>query len=249
MRSNSTDATMAELVRHQPRLTAVFNLLGLDYCCRGERTLTQAAAVAGVDLTDATEAIEAVLASAESHGHAGAGEHERWPLLGPAALADHIEAVHHARLRSELPVLEELAAEVESVHGHNHPELSEVRHLVGELRDDLLPHLAKEERVLFPAIRALCGGASDVVAGALVGPIEVMTAEHERTGKILAQVRVATNSYRPPSDACAKVTTFYQSLERLEADTHLHVFKENSVLFPAATQMVAATTSNQPSDQ
>lgn len=237
MSSQTIDVTMAELVRRQPSLTAVFHQLGLDYCCHGERTFTQAAALAGVDLADATEAVEAVLASAEDQ--AGVGERELWLRLGPGALADHIEAVHHTRLRAELPVLEGLAAEVESIHGHNHPELREVRHLVEELREDLLPHLAKEERVLFPAIRALCGGASDVVAGTLSAPIAVMTAEHERTGEIFAQLRVATDSYRPPSDACAKVTAFYQSLEHLEADTHLHVFKENSVLFPAATEMAA----------
>lgn len=232
-----TDVPMAELVRRRPSLTGVFERLGLDYCCHGERTLAQAAAAAGVDLAGTAETVEGALAGAEAPA---AADGDAWMRLGPGALADHIEAVHHARLRTELPALEELAGVVYAAHGDRHPELSMVGRLVGELRDDILPHLDKEERVLFPAIRARYAEPGQMAPGDLAAPVAVMTAEHERTGGILVRLRAATDSYRPPSDGCAKVTALYRGLQQLEADTHLHVFKENSFLFPAATAVPAA---------
>ena len=75
--------------------------------------------------------------------------------MAPAALVDHIEATHHAYLHAELERLDSLAEKVEGVHADRHPELVEVRSALSALRADLEPHLAKEEQVLFPMIRAL----------------------------------------------------------------------------------------------
>ena len=41
-----------------------------------------------------------------------------------------------------------------------------------------------------------------------------------------------TGGYTPPADGCASYEMLYRGLAELEADTHLHVHKENNVLFP-----------------
>ena len=60
-----------------------------------------------------------------------------------------------------------------------------------------------------------------------------MLAEHDTAGDLLAQLRTLTGGYVVPDDGCASYQALYDGLAELEADTHLHVHKENNVLFPA----------------
>lgn len=230
--TTTPDATLEQLVLADPGLAAVFDRLGLDFCCHGERTLAQACATAGVAVADATAAIEAAAGTAD----AAAAD---WTGYGAAELARHIQAAHHAYLTAELPELVTLADKVAGVHGGRHPELAEVARLVRALHDELLPHLAKEDRVLFPAIAALEAGPASFGFGTVANPIAVMTAEHEAGGELLGRLTAATGGYRTPADGCASYALLYRRLAHLEADTHLHVLKENSVLFPAARALEA----------
>ena len=120
------------------------------------------------------------------------------------------------------------------MHGQRHPELAEVARLVSDLRADLEPHMAREERVLFPAIRELAEGPASFPFGSISNPIRVMLAEHDRVGQLLEQLRAASVDYAVPADGCASYHSLYGRLEHLEADTHRHVHLENNVLFPAA---------------
>jgi regulator of cell morphogenesis and NO signaling len=223
-----TTRSLGELVADVPARAAVFDRLGLDYCCHGQRPLAEACAEAGLDPTEVAAAVDA----------AGAPATPDRPVE-PGALADHIEGTHHAYLHAELPELTALAAKVLAVHGERHPELGEVQRLVEELRADLEPHLLKEERVLFPAIRALVGGRRDFPFGTVRNPIRMMTAEHDRAGELLADLRTVTAGYATPADGCASYRSLYGRLEHLEADTHRHIHLENNVLFPAAVRIEA----------
>ena len=160
-----------------------------------------------------------------------------WTALDPPALADHIVATHHRYLWEELPLLDALAVKVATAHGQRHPELAEVRRLVAEVRADLEPHLLKEERVLFPAIVALTGGQTDVPFASVAQPIHMMVIEHDRAGELLVHLRAATDGYRVPEDGCASYRSLYARLAALELDTHVHIHKENHVLFPAALHL------------
>ena len=216
--------TLADLVTVNPAAARVLDVFGLDYCCHGDRTIESACAAAGLDV----EEVQATIAGLEIDGDTG------WTGLDAPALADHILATHHAFLHAELPLLESLAEKVLGVHGQNHPELAEVARLVACVRADLEPHMMKEERILFPAIRALAGGTTEFPFGSVANPIRMMQLEHDQCGELLALLRAATAGYTVPSDACASYRSLYERLEALELDTHLHVHKENHVLFPAA---------------
>jgi regulator of cell morphogenesis and NO signaling len=230
----TTEASLAELIRARPTLTTVFDRLGLDFCCHGNRTLTEACQASGLTVADVVVAMTAADQSSDE-------SETDWSHFGPAELADHIEAVHHRWLHEELPELQRLAAKVLTVHGERHPELQKVRSLVDELTADLVPHMVKEERVLFPAIRALAEGRNEFPFGSVANPIAVMTAEHETVGGILAELEVATADYHAPEDGCESYRQLYRRLSRVESDTHVHVFKENSILFPSAMKLEAST--------
>ena len=162
--------------------------------------------------------------------------------MGPAALVDHIEATHHAYLSTELPRLDALFAKVRGAHEQRHPELVEIHATFRQLREDLEPHLLKEERVLFPMVRELVTATSrpSFHCGSVRNPISVMMAEHDRAGELLAALRVQTGGYVPPADGCASYRALFEGLAALEADTHLHVHKENNRLFPAVVLLELA---------
>jgi regulator of cell morphogenesis and NO signaling len=60
-----------------------------------------------------------------------------------------------------------------------------------------------------------------------------MLLEHDRAGELLDGLHTLTGSYTCPPDACASYRAYYAALAELAADTHLHVHKENNLLFPA----------------
>jgi regulator of cell morphogenesis and NO signaling len=222
--------TLADLVVAHPTLSRVLERHGLDYCCGGQRTLADACTEQGI-------AVAAVLADLAEQPADGPAE---WAGLGVAALADHIVATHHRYLQEELPLLDALAAKVAGVHGGRHPELADVHRLVLALRADLEPHMLKEERVLFPAIAALTAGQRDFPFGSIANPVRMMMLEHDAAGEILAELRSVSGGYAVPADGCASYRSLYERLEAVEDDTHLHVHKENNVLFPAVLRLADA---------
>lgn len=223
--------TLAAIVDANPASVRILERHQLDYCCGGHRTLEQACAERDLDPA-------AVLAELGALQPAAAAD---WTTMGPAQLVDHIESTHHRYLHEELPRLAALTDKVVGVHGTRHPELHRVKVTFSALRDDLEPHLMKEERVLFPMIRELADAttAPTFHCGSVANPIQMMMFEHDHAGDLLAHLRTVANGYEPPADACASYQALYRGLAELEADTHLHVHKENNVLFPAVLALEA----------
>jgi regulator of cell morphogenesis and NO signaling len=220
----SPDATLAAIVDAKPDTARILERYQLDYCCGGHRTLEQACAERDLDPST-------VRAELDTEPDAPAA----WSTMGPAALVDHLEATHHRYLHEELPRLVALTDKVARVHGRRHPELHHVASTLAALHADLEPHLLKEERVLFPMIRELATATAppSFHCGSIANPVRMMLLEHDRAGELLGELRAITDGYEPPADGCASYHALYRGLEQLEADTHLHVHKENNVLFPA----------------
>jgi regulator of cell morphogenesis and NO signaling len=219
----TADLTLADLVNATPAAARTLELHGLDYCCGGAKRLDDACAEAGID----PDAVLQELAGSDD------GSTPDWDRMSLGELVDHVESSHHGYLHSEMPRLSALAEKVAAVHGANHPELHEVRTTYEALRTELDPHLATEEQTVFPAIRAVGSSeGSDPEAG-IAEAIATLMVEHERAGELLTKLRELTVGYATPSDGCASYRGLYDGLAELERDTHLHVHKENNILFPA----------------
>ncbi|MGB0114563.1 MAG: iron-sulfur cluster repair di-iron protein [Ilumatobacteraceae bacterium] len=228
------DATssLADVVTRHPALARELEVRGLDYCCGGATTLEQACIDQGLDPVEIVHALSLADTGAEP---------APWATMGAVQLVDHLESTHHRYLWDELPRLDALAHKVLEVHGERHPELAGIRACVDEIRTDLEPHMTREEQVLFPAIRELAT-ASTVPAyrfGSIKNPISVMLREHDVVGHLLEDLREMTNGFATPDDGCASYRALFDGLAELEADTHLHVHKENNLLFPAVVAIEA----------
>jgi len=218
-----------------PAAIAVLEARGIDYCCHGDVPLAAACQAVGV-------MPERLLDEFQQAAKAGRVEDRDWSSAPLGALCDDIERTHHAFLREQLPRLAGLIDKVIAAHAERHPELHAVRSTFRELRHELEPHLLKEERLLFPAIRALEDGPSPPAFpfGSLRNPMGVMEDEHERAGDALSRLRKLTGGYQTPPNACPTYSALFDGLRELESDLHRHIHKENNLLFPRAAKLEAS---------
>ncbi len=223
-------ATLGEIVDHHPSLARELERRKLDYCCGGGRTLAEACRERGLDAGAVADEL-AGLAPEEPPGE--------WTGLDPVGLVDHLEATHHRFLKEELPRLTALTEGIRDVHGANHPELTEVSAVFRRLRAELEPHLMKEERVLFPMVRQLVAAEFRPAfhCGSIANPISVMLAEHDHAGNLLDLLVGLTGGFETPADGCASYRACYDGLADLDADTRMHIHKENNALFPAVVAL------------
>ncbi len=225
-----SDMSLGDLITGYPSLARVLEHRGFDYCCGGRQTIADVCQGRGLD----PEAFITEIADEVTDSQA-----EAWAEMDVVTLIDHLETTHHSYLKQELPRLTSLIEKVETVHRTHHPELTDIARCYRALRADLEPHLQKEEQILFPMVREL---ATSVTAlrfhcGSLQNPISVMIAEHQQAGQLLDQLSDLTNYYQPPDDACKSYQACFIGLAELNADTRLHIHKENNVLFPAVVAL------------
>ena len=232
----AAEKTVRELALENPAATRVFEKLGIDYCCGGKRSLEEACRAANLNSHE-------VLASLKKASEAASAEPNPWQGGPLASLIRYIKDTHHQYTRDEIDRLGPLFAKVCSVHGEKHPELFRLRDLFQALADALVPHMMKEEMILFPYITrietALTRNEPIAPApfGSIQNPISMMENEHHTAGEVLCAMRQASNEYSVPAGACITYQTLHKALADFEADLHQHIHLENNVLFPRAVAL------------
>lgn len=231
--AETTQETVADIVRQYPNSLAVFKKLNIDFCCRGNRPFNQVCAEMGLDPAELLNRI------AESHD-TGSGIPARADEWSLNFLADYIVEQHHTYVRRTLPELLPLLNKVVNRHGKEHPELIDIQDLFEDVASELTMHMHKEEGMLFPAIKTLVQAdltgqkVSQFPFGSIQNPITMMEAEHIDAGDNTAEIRRLSNNFTVPSDACYSFQLLWQQLEEFETDLHQHVYLENNILFPKA---------------
>ena len=234
----SSDTTVADIATFAPATISVFQRYHIDFCCGGRVPLAEVCTSQGLDA-------DAILAELRAVASPNSDE-PTWTDVTMTDLIGHIQRRYHGPLREELPRLDAMLDKVVSRHGSHLPDvLLPLQATFKSLELELLEHMQKEDRVLFPAIvtleRTTDGGteadAATIAAGRLDTPIAVMEAEHESAGQALHAMRELTGGYAPPDWACPTFRGLYYGLAQLEADMHRHVHLENHVLFPRAAQV------------
>ncbi len=221
---------VGKIVAQRPIVARIFEKHQINYCCRGNTSLADACARQQTDLAQVLEEIDRL---PNDDRRPEEKNWNQWPLT---QLADHIVETHHQFLSTELPRISGLVKKVFEAHGSKRPELAEVVSTFELMRRELESHMAKEEQILFPAIRAIesQNGSVSFPFGSVANPIGMMEHEHDDAGNALRKLRQLTEDYTPPRDACPTYRVMLESLRNLEQDLHLHIHKENNILFPRA---------------
>jgi regulator of cell morphogenesis and NO signaling len=231
------DETIGQIAASDWHKAEVFKKNGLDFCCGGKKTVKEACAEKGIDVTKIEQELE--LADNQSVSLRPLPFNE-WAL---DFLADYIVNTHHSYVQKTLPELVASAQKVRSVHGGAHPELVKLYETVELIQMEMTSHMMKEERVLFPYIKTLVaaekeGGLSNGSPfGTVQNPVNMMEMEHEVVGKYMEDLRGLTANYTLPEDACASYSLLYKMMETFEEDLHMHIHLENNILFPKAVAL------------
>lgn len=211
---------VGKIAAQHPATTRVFSKHQIDYCCGGGRPLIGACEHRGLDVTAVLGELHQALETSERPP-------VQWDRAPVARLIEHIIATYHEPLRQELPRLEAMARKVHRVHGDKDPErLAALVDVVAALHAELLHHMAKEERILFPMLK---------MRQPATAPIRVMEREHDDAGQALAQIRRLTDGFSVPEAACTTWRALWDGLEQLESDLHEHIHLENNILFTNAS--------------
>lgn len=224
-------------VTEYPATSRVFEHHRIDYCCGGNRPLEVACRAGEVDA-------QAVLGELQDVISKGTTEHDANDNFAAKSLTDmcdSIVATHHEYLKRELPRLTQIVEKVVRVHGNQHPWLIRLRTSFERLRDELNPHMFKEEQILFPAIRTIEKSQTlpSFPFGSVDNPIRMMEHEHDVAGEALREIREASTDFTLPEGGCNTFRTMLDGLHDLERDLHRHIHKENNVLFPRASRLAA----------
>src|SRR5215212_7158010 len=230
------EQTVGDLAVEMPVAIRIFEAWKIDYCCGGRTPLADACAAAG-------KSVDAFVATLERLAAVPGDDARDWSAETLTSLADKVVATYHAWTREELQTIEPLAEKVLGVHGGRHVELPAVLRLIRDLRDDMLPHMLKEEQILFPYVAQMEEAANGrrtaptPFFGTVKNPVRKMMAEHDRVGEILVQLRAITQDCTPPESACFSYRELYRRLADLELRTHEHIHIENNLYFPRAVAL------------
>jgi len=237
-----TEKTVREIAIENPVSIRVFESVGIDYCCGGKRSLSEACAQAGVAIDHVLD----LLAQMDNDSHSQPLGSEDWRARPVHDLIAQIVEEHHSFVRRETPRIGSMLSKVSAKHGQAHPEILQIEPLFTAIGQELATHMLKEEHVLFPYIEQMEHAARkgapmpSACFGSVQRPIANMVAEHDDAGALLAQIRDLSNGYTAPSEACPTYLELYRGLEEFERDLHRHVHLENNILFPRAVEMEQA---------
>ena len=228
---------LGDMIEANPERARLFAAYRIDYCCGGDKTLAQACEEQGLEVDD--------LLAQLTELDAVSGDDEPVAFDSPTELIGYIVDHHHAYLHAELAPLGRLVAKVRRVHADAHPRLHEVAEAYHGLARELRSHLAQEEEWAFPALARVHEGVGTAKEReSLLALLDELSREHDFAADQLRRVRELTDDYHVPEDACASYRDMLARLERLASDTHMHVHRENNVLFPLVRRQLQSEDSD-----
>jgi regulator of cell morphogenesis and NO signaling len=227
--------SVGDVIEHVPAAETVFEIVRIDSCCRRDRTLAEASAAAGIDVDEVISLLRELSLDSTTHPTA---------LRADATLPDvtaQIRDQYHRRTRAFLVMLTRSVRALAGSHGHAFPELATVQSSIEQLARDLVPHMSREEKYLFPYIDSLAGGHADreivvPLFGKVEYPLEFVKHDHSDDMQLIATLRDATRTFTPPDGACAGFRAFYSLLRQFATELEEHIKLENDILFPRAME-------------
>lgn len=227
---------VGEVVAENYKAASVFKSHGIDFCCRGNRSISDVCELNELKVEDLLKELNDTLKETTT----GETDYKSWPL---DLLADYIEKKHHKYVENTIAEIRPYLVKVTRVHGDHHPELHEIKKQFDASAGELTMHMKKEELVLFPFIRKLAMAQKENIQlekhqfETIENPINMMRQDHDEEGERFRIIAELSNDYNPPSDACNTYRVTYALLKEFEEDLHLHIHLENNILFPGAIQL------------
>lgn len=232
---NSSNAVIAAsdvaaLARSSSRAARVFALLGVEGAFEDKRTVLEAASAVGIEPAELIALID--------HPSPPSRPVTKVRVDAPLPqITEYIVEHHHRRTRTLLiDILDRFEGAIPG-----DAELSELKLLIERLAHDLVPHMAREERYLFPYIDMIDRPVLPEhvvmvpVTGSIEHPLQSIRHDHTNDVALLAEIRecAARIGSAMPAEPVAGLLARVRELDR---DLQEHIDLENNVLFPRALE-------------
>ena len=219
------NSVLADIARTLPHTVTVFEEAGIDYCCKGARSLEEAAGSAGFTTDD----LLSMLNAAPPNGERDWSD-APLPALMKMLLDEHRETI--------LDALREVHDRIATVQATvRMREARRLAVLAGDFTTHVLSHIASEEQELFPTITLLDSISRGETSGALPPRISQRVLremiEHEALRDRLRTMREL--ACRLP-DIAGGVAQLRAALREFSRVVHHHIHLENNVLYPRAIE-------------
>ncbi|MEO5905739.1 MAG: DUF542 domain-containing protein [Saprospiraceae bacterium] len=223
------------IVANDYRTAAIFKAKGIDFCCRGHRTLQDAILEKGLRAEDIVNELSQIDSDVIEYQT----DYEYWPL---DQIIDEIKKKHHQYIRVQIPVITAYLEQINKAHGKTQPVLEEIKNLFAEGSQELLKHMEAEEGIVFPMIRDLISNPVDGSSSGCVPlnffqqMITSMEKDHEMEGNRWKLIASMTEDYQLKF-GCNVAHVTFSLLKEFQDDLHLHIHLENNILFLRAMEL------------
>jgi regulator of cell morphogenesis and NO signaling len=231
------DSSVGELVKLNFRTAQIFQANKIEYCCEGNKSVSDACKESEVNPEQLIRQLEAVLSQERP-------DSEYLNNLDLNEICTYIVKRHHAYARENIPFLKKNLEKLFQVHGEQYPELLKINELLNIFTEDFTMHMQKEEIMLFPFIQGLQSAKKDKSPlprspfRSISNPIVMMMAEHQNEGQIFDKICALYANLRIPGNSCTTYEVTLKQLKDFENDLHIHVQIENNILFPRAIEII-----------
>lgn len=223
---------VGDIIMRLPGSVHLFMEKGIDFCCGGQRTLRHVLEEKNLDEERFLKRLHLIYEDTHDDD-----QWIDWDEKNIAWTVDYIVDKHHQYLVDEVPALMFHVNKVKNTHIQNHPELEQVLQVCNQFQISLSRHSLKEEEQVFPIMKRLENN-EQISSNDLQFLTQELSDEHEQTGEALLQLRILTNDYELPEDACGNYELMLQKFVALESDLMVHVHLENNVLFPKVQAVI-----------
>lgn len=222
------NTSIGSLVSKAPESAKIFEKLGLDYCCKGNKILKEACDEKKLNVVEVLGMLKEL---------SRPNVPMNWDRMTLKEIVMHIANTYHTPTKQELQRINQLIEKIKNKHGKRYPYISDLHNVFEQMKTSLLKHMEEEEQIVFPLVISLEDN-KEVHHEELKKYLSFLDNDHLETGEALERIKNLTNGYIPPSAACMTHIVMLNSLERLERNLHEHIHKENQILFPRAKAML-----------
>jgi regulator of cell morphogenesis and NO signaling len=236
----SSSRRVCELATDYPAIIPALEDLGIDYCCKGNRTLLEACDSVGVDADEWLEQLGEI-------EQIGTGESviplRDWNKETLSTLINFIVGEHQKLEHREMVHLAARLERARRSHGAQYPVIARVAHLFRRASETLRIHVHQEERELFQRIeemeQALTTGREEPLRyeRSLSERVLIEFLEHDVIDERLRTMRELTADYRLPSAGPHSMLALWADLRRFDRHLQRHIHLENNILYPRAIAM------------
>lgn len=231
------ESTISDIIRSDYRTADVFKKHNINFCCSGQVSLQEACTLIHLDYKSILNELEEATKNIHLPNNL---QFNQWKI---DFLVDYIINVHHAYLYQAIPSIELRLISFMEGHKKKYPELIRIYELFHEFSAVLLTHNRYEEAVLFPYINQVDNAYrrkesyGNLFVRTLRKPLSNVENEHGVISELLKKLKLYTNNYVFPNNACINHQVLYHKLREFQDDLVQHKYLENNILFPKAVEI------------